>query len=275
MPTPLARTALSVSGAVAEIAPDGFSESGRVLRIGGVEQSHVDLADPATVRHEYLRRIASVLDTAAPAGAPLSVLHLGAGALTLARYVQATRPGSGQVAVEIEPELVALVLEALPLPAGTDLDVRIGDAAERLEALGDARFDAIVLDVFSGVDSPAHLARAAFYAEALARLAERGVLAVNVGDDAGLELWAGQALELLDAADEAGCPGAWTLTDSTLLDLESEGNLVLVAGPGVSPAVRPEDELESIAERWLAAGPHPAAVLDPEETEDLAERVHG
>lgn len=267
------RVRLSGSDQIAALVPDDIS--GWVLEIAGRPQSHVDLADPSHVRYEYLRRIATVLDTCAPGGEALSVLHLGAGALTLPRYVQETRPGSRQVVVEIERELPSFVTAHLPLPAGTDLEIAIGDAREVLGTRTSERFDAIVLDVFSGDASPAHLACAEFYGEALGHLFPRGVLAVNVGDDAGLAFWAHQALSLLDAADDAACPGAWTLADATLLDLDREGNLVLVAGPGVSPDHRPEAGLEDLAARWHTAGPHPAAVLDPEETEDLAERIRG
>lgn len=239
---------------------------GTVLEIDGHEQSHVDLTDPTHVRYEYLRRIAGVVDALAPGGEPITALHLGAGALTLPRYVQATRPGSAQTAVELEPDLLPLVLERLPLPAGTDLRVLMGDARAELRELAATgeRFDAIVLDVFTGADAPAHLACEDFYAEALGALSADGVLVVNVGDDPPLRFWADQALALLDAADAAGCPGAWTLADATMLELEHAGNLVLVAGPGASDAP---------AEAWHEAGPHPAAVLDPEETEDLAEMI--
>lgn len=266
--SPVARAALSVSGLVAEIARDGFSETGWVLRIGGVEQSHVDLADPTALRHEYLRRVANVLDSAAPAGAPLSVLHLGGGALTLARYVQATRPGSAQVVVEIEPELPPFITEHLPLPVGTVLDVRIGDAAAQLDALGDARWDMIVLDVFDGRSSPAHLARERFYAHCLRHLTESGVLVVNIGDEDGLGFFADQAVALRAAADEAGVAGPWTLTDAAVANLLEEGNLIAALGPGLDA-----EHAEARREAWLEAGPHPVAVLDPEQTGRLVQRI--
>lgn len=270
---------LSVSGASARIVPDTLDAapdvpgSSWILEIDGREQSHVDLADPTSIRYEYLRRIANVLDTAAAAAAPLRILHLGAGALTLARYVQATRPGSPQVAVELERELPDLVLRALPLPAGGDVTILVADARDAVEAMDDEMFDAVVLDVFDGADSPAHLATEDFYRLLLDRLTARGVLVVNVGDEPGLRFWAGQALALADAADAAGCAGIWTLADAGMLALDREGNLVLAAGPGVSPEARSWEEVEALAERWRQAGPHPAAVLDPEETEDLAERL--
>ena len=241
---------------------------GWTLLIGGVEQSHVDLEDPTHLVHEYLRRVGNVLDTVKPAGEPLHIAHLGGGALTLVRYVQAIRPGSAQTVIEIERELPTLVTTALPLPEGTDLEVVIGDAREGLAALGERTFEAIVLDVFSGQDSPAHLAEAAFYAEALARLAPDGLLLVNVGDDAGRRFLAAQVRELEAAAAQAGVPGVWTLTDAQLLTRPADGNMVLLAGGALaSPAV------EDWRAAWLAAGPHPAAVLDPHETQELVEGI--
>src|SRR5699024_3732212 len=106
---------LSFSDQPAWIVKDEVS-GGWVLQIGGAEQSHVDLEDPTRIVHEYLRRMANVLDEAWPRRAPIRIAHLGGGALTLVRYVQATRPGSPQVVVEIERELPTLVTTALPLP---------------------------------------------------------------------------------------------------------------------------------------------------------------
>ena len=93
-------------------------------------------------------------------------------------------------------------------------------------------------------------------------LAER-----QVGYD--LRVGAGDVLsELEAAAAEAGVPGVWTLTDAQLLTRPADGNMVLLAGGALaSPAV------EDWRAAWLAAGPHPAAVLDPHETEEAVGRV--
>ena len=156
-------------GQRAEIHPDGFSDHGHVLEIGGAEQSHVDVQNPDYVFYEYLRRIANAVDALAPTGEPITAAHLGAGALTLVRYIQATRPGSRQVAVDIEPELMGFVTDRLPLPAGSDCQLVVGDAREQLanlpELLGVPGFDAIILDIFTGMDAPAHLANRDFYSE--------------------------------------------------------------------------------------------------------------
>jgi spermidine synthase len=109
----------------AELVPDAGRAQAWTLYVDGVEQSYVDLTDPRRLEFEYVRRIATVVDAAAPPGAPLRVLHLGGGAMTLPRYVAATRPGSVQDVVERDARLVALVERVLPAPAA---QVRIVDA---------------------------------------------------------------------------------------------------------------------------------------------------
>lgn len=253
---------LSVSGASARIVPDGFSDAGYVLEIGGAEQSHVDLNDPSYIFYEYLRRIGNVIDTLAPAGDKITAAHLGAGAFTLVRYIQATRPGSAQVAVDIERELPSLVMEYLPLPAGTHCRVVIDDAraatADLPQQVGAEKIDAIILDIFSGWSAPEHLAEQSYYRELKDILAPGGALIVNVGDDAGLSFFTAQAQSLLDVYEHV-----WCLAPTNMMSGHHAGNLVLVA---TNRALT--DELRA---RLLGAGPHPAAVLDTHEVQDLLE----
>ena len=104
-----------VDTGVAELVGDRDRPGGWTLLVDGTPQSHVDLDDPQYLEFEYMRRLGHLADLAAPAGEPLRVLHLGGGALTLARYVAATRPGSGQLAVDSDAALVDLVRRLLPL----------------------------------------------------------------------------------------------------------------------------------------------------------------
>jgi len=255
------RRFLKDAGVHAEITPDGFTEGGWVLSIGGAEQSHVDLARPEEIFYEYLRRIGNVVDLVAPAGEPVTAVHLGAGALTLARYVAATRPGSSQVAVELERELPAFVLEALPLPAGADVRIVVDDARAALpHVAAPGTVDLVVLDVFTGRDDPGHLTEPSFYAEAAGLLAPHGVMAVNVGDDPGLAFFAAQA-----RAARAVFADVWCLADQRLLTGRYPGNLILVGGRRSLP--RPWAEL------FAAAGPHPAGVLDGLGLEELLGRL--
>ena len=104
-----------VDAGIAELVGDRDRPGGWTLLVDGTPQSHVDLDDPQYLEFEYMRRLGHLIDLAAPAAQALRVLHLGGGGLTLARYVAATRPGSGQLAVESDAALVELVRRQLPL----------------------------------------------------------------------------------------------------------------------------------------------------------------
>src|ERR1700722_4300476 len=109
-----------VASGVAELVADADRPRAWTLRVDGIPQSHVDLDDPEYLQFEYMRRLGHLADLAAPAREPLRVLHLGGGGLTLARYVAAPRPGSPQLAVDVDAALVDLVrrLLALAQPGG-------------------------------------------------------------------------------------------------------------------------------------------------------------
>lgn len=209
----------------------------------------MNLADPSEIFYEYLRRIGHVVDLAAEPGKPISALHLGAGALTLARYIQATRPGSEQYAVELERELLDFVLQKLPMPEGTTLTTHIGDARDALAELpAQVTFDVVILDIFSGPEAPAHIACREFYEEAAARLRPDGVLIVNVGDEPALTLVRSQVAALRQAM-----PDVAAFAETGMFAGRYPGNIVLA---GTRKPWSPD-----WTARLLALGPHPATVL--------------
>lgn len=155
------------------------------LLVGGVPQSVVLPADPTALVTPYTRRIAQILDEAAAPGLPLFTVHLGAGALALPRYVEATRPGSRQVVVEFEPDLYAAVVAALPLPAGADVRVVFGDARALAESGGAEAWrgaEFTVVDLWDAAVIRRHVASREFYARVADRSAPGGVVAVNLLD---------------------------------------------------------------------------------------------
>ncbi|KIA72625.1 hypothetical protein ANMWB30_27230 [Arthrobacter sp. MWB30] len=240
---------LRTSGQHATIDTDPLVEGSFILSIGGAEQSHVNLAAPGEIFYEYLRRIGHVVDLAAEPGRPIRALHLGAGALTLARYIQATRPGSEQYAVELERELLDFVLQKLPMPDGTRLTSHIGDARDALAQLpAEAGFDVVILDIFSGPEAPSHIACREFYEEAAARLAPDGVLIVNVGDEPALTLVRSQVSALRKAM-----PDVAAFAEAGMFEGRYPGNIILVGTRTPWPA--------GWTAELLARGPHPAAVL--------------
>jgi spermidine synthase len=172
-----------------EVVGDPDRPAGWTLLTDGFPQSHVDLDNPRYLEFEYVLRLGHLIDLAAPASQPLRVLHMGGGALTLARYVAATRPGSAQLAVDNDAELVALVKDRLPLAqparrtgAAGRIRFRVSDARTVVEQAGPGSFDIVVADIFAGGRTPAHLTSAEFTAAAGNALVPGGLFAVNIGD---------------------------------------------------------------------------------------------
>lgn len=173
-----------VDWGTAKLLPDVDRRRAWLLTVDGSPQSYVDLDDPTHLEFEYTQRIAHVLDAAAEPNRALDVLHLGGGALTLPRYVAATRPGSRQRVAEADRGLIALVAEHLPLREGSGVEVRAADARGELEAAPDASADVIVADVFGGSRVPAHLTSVEFARSAARVLRHDGRYAANLADGA-------------------------------------------------------------------------------------------
>ncbi|ROO60687.1 spermidine synthase [Micromonospora sp. Llam0] len=172
---------MRTSGDRLDLAVDPARSTGRMLLADGVEQSYVDVADPTYLRFEYVRRMAAVTDLAAPGGAPLDVLHLGGGALTLPRYVAATRPGSVQTVVERDPEVVALVARELP-PRPADVEVMVADARKAVTAAPADAYDLVLADIYQAARMPPHVTTVGFAAEVARVLRPDGIYLVNVTD---------------------------------------------------------------------------------------------
>ena len=224
-----------------------------MLLVDGISQSHVDLDDPRHLELEYMQRLGHLIDLAAPAGEPLQVLHLGAGALTLARYVAATRPGSRQLAVESDEQVASLVRRRLPVgraqPGSGRIGVRMGDARAVLEQLPAGSFDAVVADVFAGARTPAHLTSVEFTRAAARVLAPEGVYAVNVADGPPLAHARGRV-----AAVRSVFPHVCVLVEAAVLHGRRFGNLVVAAAGRELPVAG--------LTRRIAADPFPARLLE-------------
>jgi spermidine synthase len=215
----------TVASGVAELVPDPDRDTAFTLLLDGAPQSHVDLAEPTHLEFEYIRRMAAALDLIAPPGRPLRVLHLGGGALTLPRYLAATRPGSAQRVVEIDGPLVELVRRALPLPAKANIRVRVADARAAVEGMREAGYDVVIVDVFAGARTPAHLASVEFIRAAARVLDPAGWLIANIADGPPLRHARAQV-----ATIRAVLPEACLVADAAVLRGRRFGNLVVLAG---------------------------------------------
>jgi spermidine synthase len=217
--------ARSVDHGFAKLMPDVDRERAWLLTVDGAPQSYVDLDEPTHLEFEYARRLGHVLDVVAEPGRALDVLHLGGGALTLPRYVAATRPGSRQDVVEADRGLLELVAEYLPLPEGARVALHAADARRWLESAAGGSADVIVADVFGGSRVPAHLTSVAYVREAARVLRGSGVYLANLPDAAPFDFLRSQLATLATAFEELVL-----IAEPGVLRGRQFGNAVLVAG---------------------------------------------
>ncbi|MFG2825147.1 spermidine synthase [Kitasatospora sp. NPDC048365] len=213
-----------VGSGTAELRPDRDRPNAWQLLIDGAPQSLVDLADPTHLGFEYQRRLGHLIDLAAPPGRPITVLHLGGGALTLARYTAATRPRSRQQVAEIDTALTELVRTELPLDRTWQIRVRGADARAVLERTPETSVDLVIADVFSGARVPAHCATVEFATLAARALTPEGRFAANITDGSSLAFARAQVATLL-----AVFPEVCLVADPAVLRGKRFGNLILAA----------------------------------------------
>lgn len=246
---------LKSSGLRASIEPDPYQDGAFILEVDGTPQSHVFVDDPGELFFEYIRRIGHVLDVYGEPGQPITAVHLGGGALTLPRYIEATRPGSRQQVIELEQDLIDFVREHMPLQRNANIRIRYGDARDVMGKLPSGlhgNVDVVIVDVFSGARTPAHVTSVEFYREAARLLSPQGVLIINVADGPGLAFARGQA-----ATVQAVLPTVIALAETQVLKGRRFGNVVLVGSN--------DGSIGDWLPRLLAGGPHPAKAVEGSE----------
>lgn len=166
------------------ILNDGDRPNGRVLVLDDLRHSYVDRDDPAHLEFWYTQLFAEAIDAHRPPG-PIEVVHVGGGALSVPQWVRATRPGSDQVVLEIDGDLIDIVVEEFDIAvgAGTGVDVRVGDARLAFDDLGTDRADVVVGDAFGSRSVPWHLATVEFVREIERVLVPGGLYVLNVIDN--------------------------------------------------------------------------------------------
>ncbi|MFJ1755336.1 spermidine synthase [Kitasatospora sp. NPDC088134] len=247
---------VAVASGTAELRPDRDRPHAWQLLLDGAPQSLVDLADPGYLGFEYQRRIGHLIDLAAPPRQPLTVLHLGGGALTLARYTAATRPRSRQQVAEIDTALTELVRTELPLDRTWQLKVRGGDARAVLERTPEGSTDLVIADVFAGARVPAHCATEEFARLAARALTGAGRYAANITDGGALAFARAQAATLRTVF-----PEVCLIADPAVLRGKRFGNLILAAAHTPLP-------LADLTRR-LAADPAQARLLHARDLTDF------
>ncbi|MDX1469480.1 MAG: fused MFS/spermidine synthase [Acidimicrobiia bacterium] len=208
----------------AVIEVDLFRESGRTLYLDRLPNSYVDIEDPTYLHFRYIKLIADVLETEAPAGS-LNMVSIGGGGFTMPGYVEATRPGSQNIVLEIDDDLVEIGRSELGLDP--NIDVIADDARISIRGLSAGAADVVVGDAFSGATVPWHLTTREFIVQIEEILTDDGVYIMNVIDYGGRHFVRSEAATLREVFDHVALfapPG--------YIHGDGGGNYILVASDG-------------------------------------------
>lgn len=189
-----------------------------------------------------------MIDVLAPPGERIRVVHVGGAAMTIPRYVAATRPHSAQVVLEPDAVLTEWVREWLPLPRQSGIKVRAVDGLTGLRQFADGYADLVVVDAFLGARVPSDLTTAEFFADVARVVVPRGVAVINLTDRGPFLYGRRVAAGLIEAFTHV----MWSAEPSTLKGRRF-GN-VIVAGSALPLPV-------NAYARRAGSGPYPYRVL--------------
>jgi spermidine synthase len=163
----------------AEVVVDPERPSGRLLILDRGHNSYVDLEDPTHLEFRYIRVMVDLIDVEMPEG-PLEVLSIGGGGFTFAGYLDATRPGTNHLVLEIDSSLVDIGRADLGFE--DEADVIIDDARRSIDGVPPGSVDVVIGDAFSGLTVPWHLTTVEFVETVGEKLAPGGLYTINIID---------------------------------------------------------------------------------------------
>lgn len=212
-----------------ELLQDLDRRTGRVLLVDGVEQSYVD-DDPTHLEFEYMQHMAIVLDLVSPRPTPVSVVHLGAGAMTMARWFAATRPESRQTAVESAAD----VLEVMQTLAPVKCTVIVDDAMNALATLPQADADVVIWDLYDGPRAVTTALTLEAVRSMRALLDDDGYLLLNVSDATPFDIVRPVLASLRNCFEDVVL-----LAEPSTMRGRRSGNCVLVGSAGQTLPAQP------------------------------------
>lgn len=111
---------------------------------------------------------------------PAKVLELGAGALSMQRYLKAAYPSIEMISVEYNEKIIELSKDYFPV--FDQLEVKHADAFKYIDQLIEENneYDWVMVDLFYGVDSPMHEAPKTFIKKLTNLVCQNGWLIVNI-----------------------------------------------------------------------------------------------
>jgi spermidine synthase len=214
---------------------DDHRPSGRLLVLDDLTHSYVDLEHPRYLGLAYTRWVAPVLDHLPAAGHRFRAVFIGAGGLTLPRYLLAGRPDATARVLEVDNKLIDLDRARLGFRDQPGIKIRTGDARVTLRDEQTASADVVVGDAFGGRAVPWHLTTKEFLKDVRRVLRPGGVYVMNLIDFRPLAFARAEAATLLSVFHDVALVARPNGSGQP-----RGGNLVLLAsGHHLAPSLLP------------------------------------
>lgn len=235
----------------AEVRVDAQRPSGRLLVLDRGHNSYVDLEDPTYLDFRYARVMADTIDSELPPG-PLDVLSVGGGGFTFPIYLDAVRPGTEHVVLEIDGELLTIGRDQLGFD--NQAEVVIADARQSIGEVPEGSVDLVIGDAFSGLTVPWHLTTKEFVSIVDYTMKPGGIYLINVIDYGDLDFARATARTFLEVFDHVA-----VFAPPSYLAGNSGGNFVIAGS-------RSDIDVQSVVARIRSNG----GLEDGIEASDLA-----
>ena len=161
---------------------DRDGEQIRLLVLDHLVHSYVSLTNPRNLVYGYEKTYAEVAQMRAARNKPMSVLMIGGGGYTFARYMEAVYPDSTVHVVEIDPGVTQFAHDQLGLSRGTKVVTFNEDARLYFTRNPTMKYDLVLGDAFNHYSVPYHLTTKEFNDRVRAWLADDGLYVVNIID---------------------------------------------------------------------------------------------
>ncbi len=148
------------------------------LRFGaGALQSLINIDKPHRLELKNLKHLMGILLFLPP---PRNILLLGTGGGSLIHFLRVHYPQCKLTSVDLDAELQDLMHEKMFLPAASEKLIYLIDDAAHFLRRCDQHFDLILVDIFSGSQSPDWLLDSPGIQQMHALLSDRGAVAYNL-----------------------------------------------------------------------------------------------
>jgi spermidine synthase len=144
--------------------------------------SFVALNNPRYLEYGYEKIYAEVAQYRAATDKHLSVLMIGGGGYTFARYIDAVHPGSDMHVVEIDPGVTQFAYEMLNLARDANIVTFNEDARMFMARPPTKKYDLVLGDAFNHFSVPYHLTTKEFNDDVKKWMADDGLYVINIID---------------------------------------------------------------------------------------------